>query len=121
MSREKDTWDDGTSMVEFGLPIKGGRPVRIAGLFRPFAFRGACRSYAEFRRPALFSPIHSIDFDTRVHEIYGMYGVNGNLWCRNSAALRVPPLQYIGSSRRSLSPGATVNTPAVRVTGQRNK
>jgi hypothetical protein len=62
---------DGGSMVEVGRPIERGCSVRIEGLFRPFAFRGACRSRARFRRPALFAPIGAIHFSMRNHCAYG--------------------------------------------------
>jgi hypothetical protein len=68
---------DGRWMVEVGLSTNCGRSVRIEGLFRPFAFRRACRSHQRFRPSALFTLIHSIDFSARNREIYGMYGTYG--------------------------------------------
>jgi hypothetical protein len=87
-------------MVEVDLPTNRGPSVRIEGLFGPFAFRGECRSHRRFRRPALFTPIHDIDVNTRNRGIYGTYG--GNV---ESMAESDP---YVGSSRRSHSYGATV-------------
>jgi hypothetical protein len=95
----------GRSMVEVGLPTNRGPSVRIKCLFGPFAFRGACRSHRRFRRPALFTLVHAIDFSTRNPEIYGMYGTyGGNV---ESMAETDP---YSGSSRRSESLGATVKS-----------
>jgi hypothetical protein len=64
-------------MVEIGLPIERGCSVRIEGFCRPFAFRGACRSRARFRHPALVAPIGAIHFSARNHCAYGTYGIYG--------------------------------------------
>jgi hypothetical protein len=97
---------DGRSTVEFGLRIKPGRSVRIEGLFRPFAFRGACRSHARFRHPALFAPIDSIDFTARYREIYGMYGGGVESMAETD--------RCIGSLHRFKSLGAGLDIPAIR-------
>jgi hypothetical protein len=91
---------DDRSMVEVGLPTNCGRSVRTDGLFGPFAFRGECRPHRRFRRPALFTPIHAIDFSTRNRGIYSKYGGNAESMAESDP--------YIGSSRRSHSHGATL-------------